>query len=109
MLECSGGKLFVFASSFSGKRLKPVSAATEKMAKRLDLSFEIKTLRKSFRPIYVYYKMGDDEPIPLYCDTNSQSDVDEVYSALRNMMFVLSFHPKYQALRHIRKEITLFS
>jgi hypothetical protein len=28
---------------------------------------------------------------------------------LRNMMFVLSFHPKHSALRLIRKEIMQFS
>jgi hypothetical protein len=109
MLECSSGKLFVYASSFSQKRLKPVSIAAEKMARLLKLKFEIKTLRKSFTPIYVYYETGDDEPIPIYCNNNSQSDMEEVYMALRNMMFVLSFHPKHQALRHVRKEIMRFS
>ena len=79
------------------------------MAKLLKLNFEIKTFRKSFTPIYVYYKTGDDEPIPIYCSNNSQSNMEEVYMALRNMMFVLSFHPKHQALRHARKEIMQFS
>lgn len=109
MMECSGGKLFVCASSFSQKRLKPVSAATEKMAKLLKLNFEIKTFRKSFTPIYVYYKSGDEEPIPIYCNSTNQSNVEEVYTALRSMMFVLSFHPKHHALKHIRKEIIQFS
>jgi hypothetical protein len=109
MLECSSGKLFVYASSFSQKRLKPVSMAAEKMAKLLKLNFEIKTFRKSFTPIYVYYKTGDEEPIPIYCSNNGQSNMEEVYMTLRNMMFVLSFHPKHQALRQVRKEIMQFS
>lgn len=109
MLEYSSGKLFVYASSSSHKRLKPVSIAVEKMARLLKLSFEIKTFRKSFTPIYVYYETGDDEPIPIYCNTNSQSNMKEVYMALRNMMFVLSFHPKHEALRQVRKEILQFS
>jgi hypothetical protein len=109
MLECSSGKLFVYASSFSQKRLKPVSIAAEKIAKLLKLNFEIKTFRKSFTPIYVYYKTGEEEPIPIYCNTNSQSNMEEVYTALRNMMFVLSFHPKHQALRHVRKDVMQFS
>ena len=108
MQECPSGKMFVYASSFSQKRLKPVSVATEKIAKLLKLDFEIKTFRKSFTPIYVYYKTGDDEPIPIYCN-NNQSNIEEVYLALRNMMFVLSFHPKHQALRPVRKEIMRFS
>jgi len=83
--------------------------AAEKMAKLLKLNFEIKTFRKTFTQIYVYYKTGDEEPIPIYCNNNSQSNMEEVYTALRNMMFVLSFHPKHQALRHVRKEIMQFS
>jgi hypothetical protein len=109
MLDCSGGELFVYASSFSQKRLKPVSMAAEKMARLLKLNFEIKTFRKNFTPIYVYYKTGDEEPIPIYCSNNGQSKMEEVCTALRNMMFVLSFHPKHQALRQVRKEIMQFS
>jgi len=109
MMDCSGGELFVYASSFSQKRMKPVSMAAEKMARLLKLNFEIKTFRKNFAPIYVYYKTGDEEPIPLYCSNNGQSHMEEVYAVLRNMMFVLSFHPKHQALRRIRKEIMQFS
>ena len=108
VMECSNGKLFVYGSSFSQKRLKPVSVAAEKMAKLLKLSFEIKTLRKSFTPIYVYYEIGNEEPIPIYCN-NSQTKMEEVYATLRNMMFVLSFHPRHEALRHARKEIMQFS
>jgi hypothetical protein len=111
MLENSNGMLFVYASAFTcrQKRLKPVSVATEKMARLLKLNFEIKTFSKRFTPIYVYYKSGDEEPIPIYCTKNDQSSIREIYTALRNMMFVLSFHPKHSALRHARKEIMQFS
>jgi len=110
MLDNSG-KLFVYASAFTSrqKRLKPVSVAAEKMARLLRLSFEVKTFRERFTPIYVYYKNGDEEPIPIFCSNDAQSDMQEVYSALRNMMFVLSFHPKHSALRLARKEIIQFS
>ena len=103
--------LFVYASTFTRrqKRLKPVSVAAEKMARLLNLNFEIKTFRKRFTPIYVYYKNGDEEPIPIYCNNNDRSSMREIYTALRNMMFVLSFHPKHSALRHARKEIMQFS
>jgi hypothetical protein len=111
MLEASNGKLFVYASTFTSrqKRLKPVSVAAEKMARLLKLNFEIKTFRKRFTSIYVYYKNGEEEAIPIYCNSSEQSDMREIYTALRNMMFVLSFHPKHSALRHIRKEIMQFS
>jgi hypothetical protein len=109
MLECSSGKLFVYGSSFSQKRLKPVSMAAEKMARLLKLNFEVKTFRKSFAPIYVYYKTGDEEPIPIYCNNKGQSNIEDVYMALRNMMFVLSFHPKHQDLKCVRKDIMQFS
>jgi len=111
MFEGSCGKLLVYASSFSSreKRLKPVSSAAEKMAKLLKLNVEVVTFRKRFTPIYVYYKEGGEEPIPLYCDNSERSDMQEIYKVLKNMMFVLSFHPKHSALRNIRKEIIQFS
>lgn len=107
MFDLQTGKLLVYASSFTSRkdRLKPVSLAAEKMAGLLKMDVEVKTFRKEFTPIYVYYKHGDEEPIPLYCNNNEKPNADDVYATLRSMMFVLSFHPKHLALRHARKEI----
>lgn len=107
MLENLNGKLLVYASSFisRGSGLKSVSIATEKMAKMLNLNVEIVAFREKFAPIYVYYKNGEEEPIPIYCSKGEKPDIKEVYNALRSMMFVLSFHPKHSALKRIRKEI----
>jgi hypothetical protein len=107
MLESLNGKLMIYASSFTSdeKRLESVSMAAEKMAKLLKLSFEVVTFREKITPIYVYYKDGDEEPIPIYCDKGEKANVQEICTALRNMMFVLSFHPKHSALRQIRKGI----
>jgi roadblock/LC7 domain-containing protein len=111
MLEYPSGKLVVYASSFTSheKRLKSVSVAAEKMARLLKLSFEIVTFGEKITPIYVYYKNGDEESIPIYCDKGEKANIQEIYTALRNMMFVLSFHPKHSALRQIRKGIMQFS
>ncbi len=79
------------------------------MAKLLNLRMEIVTFRREFAPVYVYYKYGDDEPIPIYCTRNGESDMQEIYATLRNMMFVLSFHPKHSALKQIRREIMQLS
>jgi hypothetical protein len=79
------------------------------MATSLNLSFEVITFGEEITPIYVYYKNGDEEPIPLYCDKGGKVNIQDVCAALRNMMFVLSFHPKYMALRQIRREIMQFS
>jgi len=86
-----------------------VSVAAEKMAKVLKLPMEVVTFGEEFDPIYVYYKNGDEEPIPIYCDKGEKFGMQEIYKALRNMMFVLSFHPKHPALKRIRKEVMLFS
>jgi len=86
-----------------------VSIAAEKMAKSLKLSFEIVTFGEKIAPIYVYYKNGDEEPIPIYCDKGGKTNIQEIYTALRNMMFVLSFHPKHSALKQIRNGIMQFS
>ena len=111
MLENLNGKLLIYASSFRsrGSRLKSVNLATEKMARMLSLNVEVVTFRENFAPIYVYYKNGDEDPIPIYCNKSEKSSMQEIYAALRNMMFVLSFHPKHSALKRIRKEIMRFS
>lgn len=111
MLESTNGKLLVYASSLAPheKRLKPVSAAAEKMAKLLKLNLEVVTFTEKFTPIYVYYKKGDEEPIPIYCDKDGKANVQKICMSLRSMMFVLSFHPKHSALRQMRKEIMWFS
>lgn len=110
-LENSNGKLLIRASSFTSheKRLKSVSMATEKMAKLLKLNFEVITFGEKITQIYVYYKNGDEEPIPIYCNKGEESNMNEIYTALRNMIFVLSFHPKHSALRQIRNGIMQFS
>lgn len=110
-MESYSGKLLVYASSVtrSEKRLQSVSVATEKIAELLKLPMEVVTFGDEFSPIYVYYKNGDEEPIPIYCDKGGQSTAHLIYNALRNMMFVLSFHPKHSALKQVRKEIMPFS
>jgi roadblock/LC7 domain-containing protein len=111
-LESSNGKLLIYASSFasSEERFRPVSAAAQKMAKLLKLNFEVVIFGEKITPIYVYYKNGDEESIPVYCNKGEKADVQEIYTTLRNMMFVLSFHPRHSALRHVRKEfMRLFS
>ena len=92
------------------KRLASVRTATQETAKRLNLNFEMVKFNGTGSPIYVYYEeTGDDEPIPLYCDEGKISDLEGICSALRSMMFVLSFHPKHAALRQMRSEILKLS
>ena len=111
MLEANRGKLLVYASSVAScrRRLRSVSAAVEKTARTLNLDIEIVASKDKAALIYVYYKNGEEEPVPLYCDKSQKSSVKNVCNALRSMMFVLSFHPKYSALKKIRKEIMRFS
>ena len=108
----NSGKLMVYASTGVScrKRLESVRTAAQETAKRLNLDFKMVKLDRAGSPIYVYYEEDtDNEPIPLYCDEGKKSDLDEICSALRNMIFVLSFHPKHSALRHMRKEIIRLS
>jgi hypothetical protein len=111
MLENINGKLLVYVSHSTSdeERLKSVSAAAERMAKVLKLNFEVITLGDEFAPIYVYYKNGEDEPIPVYCDRGRKTNEGEMYMAVRDMMFVLSFHPRHSTLKRVRKAITRFS
>ncbi|MEM3735631.1 MAG: hypothetical protein QXH40_03435 [Candidatus Bathyarchaeia archaeon] len=91
------------------ERLKAVSAAVEKTARMLNLEVEIVPLKGANALIYIYYKDGVNEPVPLYCDKESENSTEKVCTTLRSMMFVLSFHPKYSALKKIRREIIRFS
>ena len=111
LAECLNGRLMIYSSSLVHQkhRLNSVTEAAEKIARQLDVDVELKTFRKRFKQIYVYYGNGDGDPIPIYCSNNAETDSGKVYSALRNMMFVLSFHPRHSALKAVRKEIMLFS
>ncbi len=112
MFKGNCGKLMVYASTGlpSRKRLESVRTAAKETAKRLNLDFEMVRFDRAASPIYVYYEESDgDEPIPLYCDEGKMSGLEEISGKLRNMMFVLSFHPNHSALREMRKEILKLS
>lgn len=107
MPESSNGKLVVQASTFAsrGGRLGLINRAAEKMAELLEFDVELSPMQAGFPSIYIYFKEGEEEPIPIFCDSRRELDVDDVFRTLKNMFFVLSFHPKHQALKRIRKEI----
>jgi hypothetical protein len=112
LFKGNGGKLMVYASTGlpSGKRLQSVRTAAKETAERLNLDFEIVRFDRASSPIYVYYEENDgDEPIPLYCDEGKKSGLEEISGKLRNMMFVLSFHPNHSALKEMRKELLKLS
>lgn len=111
MLDNHHGKLLVYASNLklSGKRLQSVSGAAERIADLLKLPMEVVTFGEDFSPIYVYYKNGEDDPIPIYCNKSGKCETQAIYKTLRDMIFVLSFHPKHSALKAIRKEVIQFS
>ncbi|UCB61004.1 MAG: hypothetical protein JSW72_02825 [Candidatus Bathyarchaeota archaeon] len=106
MLE-SNGKLTVYASNRPHmKRLKIVGSAVAKVADSLQLDTELSPKRKLLS-IYVYYKSDSGDEIPVYCDWGKSWKEDDIYQAIRNMMFVLSFHPQHSQLRMMRKEICI--
>ncbi len=111
MFKTDSGKLMVYASNASSHshRLQSVRTAAEKMAKQLNLDFEMVKQTKSCTPIYVYYEQGEEDPIPLYCDEGKTGDLAEIQARLKNMMFVLSFHPKHAALKQARKMLMALS
>jgi hypothetical protein len=111
MFKGNSGKLMVYASTGlpSRERLDSVRDAAKATAKRLNLDFEMVRFERASTPIYVYYEENDGEPIPLYCDEGKASGLQEISSALRHMMFVLSFHPKHLALAQMRSELLKLS
>ena len=105
------GKLMVYASTGqpSRERFESVRSAAKETARRLNLDFELVRFERGTSPIYVYYEENNGEPIPLYCDEGKRSDLEEIGSAIRHMMFVLSFHPKHSGLAQMRSELLKFS
>ena len=111
MFRNNYGRLLLYASADAPqkKRLCSVRTAAEETARLLNLDFELVKFRKGFSQIYVYYENGDDEPVPIYCDEGKGYDPQEISKSLRSMMFVLSFHPRNSALKHMRREIMTLS
>ena len=100
------GKFLIYTSRFSsqGNRLRVVGSAVAKVAKALSLSVEVASTKKILS-VYVYYRNENGEEIPIYCDWGKNWGEEDVYKAIRNMMFVLSFHPEHSNLQGIRKEM----
>ena len=111
MFKNDAGKLMVYAPTPASTthRLNSVKAATEEMAKQLNIDFEIKKQSKGPSPIYVYYENGNEDPIPIYCDEGKTGDPAEIASKIKNMIFVLSFHPRHKALKRAREALFTFS
>lgn len=111
MYKSSAGKLLVYESTDpqSKERLESVKTAVQQTAERLNMGFGVVKFARTGAPLYVYYESEEGEPVPLYCDEGKRADLEEISSALRNMMFVLSFHPRHDALRQMRGEIVKLS
>jgi len=108
----NSGKLIVYAPTRlqSRNRFDSVQQAVKETAEQLKLDFEVVQFERSTLSIYVYYEENaEGEPIPIYCDEGKISDLEEICNAMRNMMFVLSFHPKHSALAQVRDELTKVS
>ena len=88
------------------RRLRIIGSAVERVANSLRLSTKI-SWRKKLLSIHVYYRSHSGDEIPVYCDWGKGWEEEEVYRSIRNMMFVLSFHPLHSRLQSIRKEVFL--
>ena len=104
----ANGKFLIYTPRFSnqGNRLRVVGSAVAKVAKTLSLGVELASTRKTLS-VYVYYRNEGGEEIPVYCDWGKSWSEEDVYKAIRNMMFVLSFHPEHSDLQDIRKEMVV--
>lgn len=100
------GKFLIYSSrAQNSERLKIVGSAVSKVANSLNLKTEALP-RRELLSIYVYYKDGAGDEIPIYCDWGKYWKEREVSRAIRNMMFVLSFHPRHSALRALRSQMS---
>ncbi len=109
-MEENRGKLLVYVSSVETRmeRLKAVSTAVEKTARILNLEVEVVPFKGERASIYIYYNDDENEPVTLYCDNESDNSAEKVFTTLRSIMFVLSFHPKFSALKKIGEKLYAF-
>lgn len=100
----NNGKFMVYTSPFSTRngRLETVGRAVVKIAERLEADIEI-TQRRDVLSIFVYYENGGEEKIPVYCDWGKNWNEDDIYHAIRSVVYTLSFHPEYSVLQKIRE------
>lgn len=107
-MYAANGKLLIYTSRFSNhdNRLKIINSAVAKIAKSLSLGIEVASTKKVLS-VYVYYRNEDGEETPVYCDWGKNWGEEDIYKAIRNMIFVLSFHPDYSGLRDVRKELCM--
>lgn len=100
----SNEKFLICASRFSRRknRLKTVGRAVVRVAERLGVDIEVYS-RKNILSIFVYYMNGNNEEIPVYCDWGKTLNEEDVYHAIRSVIYALSFHPRYEVLQTIRK------
>jgi hypothetical protein len=107
MLPTENGRFLIYASGFQNRneRLKVVGSAVARVAENLHFDIEVLSKRRSLS-IYVYYKNGmDGEEIPVYCDWGKDWKEEDVYHAVKSVMFTLSFHPRYSILQAMRKQL----
>lgn len=102
----SNGKILIYAPNSSNgfDEVRNVENAAGKIAKRLKLGLEV-IQRADLNSVWVYFESRDGQLIPVYFNYWSNRSEEEIYMKIRNMMFVLSFHPRFDSLRSIRQEI----
>jgi len=98
------GKFIVYASAFprQNDRLKTVGRAAVRIAERLGADIEI-SQRRDVLSVFVYYRNGGKERIPVYCDWGKNWNEEDVYHSIWSVVYALSFHPEYSVLQTIRK------
>lgn len=84
------------------KRHKTVGRAVVRIAEMLGADIEL-SQRRNVLSVWVYYKNGGKEEIPLYCDWGKNWNEDDVYYAIRNVVYALSFHPEPAVLQPVRR------
>ena len=97
------GKFVVYASAFPrrNERLRTVGRAVVRIAEKLGADVEI-SQKGNVLSVFVYYKNGGKEKIPVYCDWGKKWSEDEVYRSIWSLVYALSFHPEYSVLQTMR-------
>jgi len=83
-------------------RLEAVRRAVRRIAKTLGAG--VRVIRTpAAHTVYVFYRNGRAEDVPIYYDRDGRRGEEEVYRTAWSVVFALSFHPAYPALQRIQE------
>jgi hypothetical protein len=83
-------------------RLRIIAHAVNRIADSLEANMEISP-RKDVLSVWVYLKGSGNEKVPVYSDWGKDWNENDVFQAIKNKLYGLSYRPEHAVLQVIRR------